>query len=190
MENDEEFLDEEERKFLKKHWRNILPLGIVIIAGLIAGILLFLWLVADAQTTGLVPAQLGEWTVGYVITFILHVVLWELILVGSWVAVLVIVLLYRWYKELPEEEKWKRHERGRRDEGEAFGFFIGLAWLLIVWIDGRWHLAFQDWTLNDWIFSWISALLWVLLIAGIPITIFFLYWVSMEMRTKPETESE
>ncbi|MFW9911649.1 MAG: hypothetical protein ACFFEU_04205, partial [Candidatus Thorarchaeota archaeon] len=144
-----------------------------------------------AQATGLLPSVLGEFTVGYFITFILHMIFWELVLVGSWVLVVVAAIYFLWYKQLPEEEQdITREKRGRREEGDAFGFIVAVFWLIIVWIDGRWNLAFESWTLNDWVYSWIAAFLWVLLIFGIPIAIYFFYWISQEMRKEGGVSSK
>lgn len=171
--------DEAWKKFLRRHWKTT-SLVIGGIAGaLTAALLVFLWVVADAQAKGLVPAGLGDWTVGYVFTFTLNVILWELVLVGSWVIPMVVVVYFQWYKKLPDEER-KEYEGGprrRRSAGEGGGmsFFVGLIWLIIVWVNGRWDLAFQAWTFDDWIYSWIAAGLWSLLIVGIPGLIFIVW---------------
>ncbi|MFX1441134.1 MAG: hypothetical protein ACFFFD_12885 [Promethearchaeota archaeon] len=182
MNENEEFLDEEQKRFLKRHWRMTIVFAVVFAAAVIAAVLVLLWFIDTAQTSGLVPSVLGEFTVGYVITFFLHMIFWELLLVGSWVLVIVAVIIVKWYMKLPEEERDGKPKRGRREEGDAFGFFIAIAWLIIIWIDGRWNLAFNSWTLNDWVFSWLAAVFWVLLIAGIPIAIFFLYWIRTEVQ--------
>lgn len=167
------------RKFVRRHWRMTL-LGVGgIAAAAVAALLVFLWVVADAQATGLVPSGLGEWTVGYVLTFILNAILWELILVASWVIPIVVVSYFLWYRRLPDEERrpYEGGPRRSRSAGESGGisFFIGLMWFVIVWIDGRWNLAFQDWAFNDWVYSWITAGLVVLLLAGVPAMIYIIW---------------
>src|SRR5688572_13614171 len=110
-----------------------------IAAAAVAALLVFLWVVADAQAMGLVPSGLGAWTVGHVLTFILDVILWELILVASWVIPIVVATYFLWYKKLPDEERreYEGGPRRRRSAGENGGisFFVGLVWLVIVWID-------------------------------------------------------
>jgi hypothetical protein len=183
MNEHEEFLDEEQKRFLRRHWKMAIVFAVLFAAALAAAILVFLWFIDTAQATDLVPSVLGEFTVGYLITFFLHMIFWELVLVVSWVLVVVAAIYFLWYKQLPEEEQdITRGERGRREEGDAFGFLVAVFWLIIVWIDNRWDLAFESWTLNDWVYSWIAALLWVLLIFGIPIAVYFFYWIGQEMR--------
>jgi hypothetical protein len=184
MSEDEAFLDAEEKRFLKKHWRMIMILIVIGAVALIVAAFVFTWFVALAQSIGLVPTTLGLWSIGHVITFILYLIFWELVLVGSWVLVIVAVVLIRWYMKLPEEERQQKPKRGRREEGDAFGFLVGITWLIVVWLDGRWDLAFNAWTFNDWIYSFLAALMWDLIIFGIPILIGFLWWMNKEIKTE------
>lgn len=191
MNESEEFLDEEQKRFLKRHWKMTIVFAVIIAAAVAAAILVFLWFIDTAQTSGLVPSMLGEFTIGYLITLILHMIFWELALVASWVIVVVAAIYFLWYKQLPEEEQdITRGERGRREEGDAFGFLVAVFWLIITWIEGRWDLAFEAWTLDVWVYSWISAFLWVLLIFGIPIAVYFFYWISQEMRGEGVSSGE
>src|SRR3990172_7118405 len=106
------------KKFVRRHWKMTLSMvgGIAVAAG--AAFLVFLWVVADAQTTGFVPSGLGEWTVGYVLTFILNVILWELILVASWVIPIVLATCFLWYRKLPDVER-REYEGGPRRSRSA-----------------------------------------------------------------------
>src|SRR3970282_3036090 len=118
------------KKVVRKHWKiTLLMIGGIAVAG-VAALLVFLWVVADAQTTGLVPSGLGEWTVGYVLTFILSAVLWELILVASWVIPIVVATYFLWYNKLPDEERteYEGGPRRSRSAGENGGifFFVGV----------------------------------------------------------------
>ena len=60
--------------------------------------------------------------------------------------------------------------------GGGISFFVWLVWLVIVWSDGRWNLAFKDWTFNQLVDSFIAAGLVVLLIVGVP-ALLYLAWV-------------
>lgn len=160
------------KKFVRRHGKMTALVVGWIVAAAAAMLLVFLWVVADAQAMGLVESELGRWTVGLFFTFLLQVILWELILVASWVIPTAVLMYLLWYKKLPAEER-KEYEGGpkrSRSAGEdsGFSFFVGLVWLAIVWLDGKWNLAFQDWTFNDWVYSWMWAGLVVLVIAGIP----------------------
>ncbi|MHA2192897.1 MAG: hypothetical protein ACXAAR_05670, partial [Candidatus Thorarchaeota archaeon] len=85
---------------------------------------------------------------------------------------------------------WKP-QGGRREGGDAFGFLIGIAWLIMIWIDGRWDQTFEVWTFTEWIYSWLTALGWVLLIFGIPAVVILVLWlVNREMKKDAESRSE
>jgi cation transport ATPase len=167
------------KKFARRHWKMTLLMAGGIAAAAVAALLVFLWVVADLQDTGLVPSGLGEWTVGFAFTLLLAVIVWELILVVSWVIPMVLAAYFLWYRKLPlEERKEYEGKPGRRrstGENSGISFFIGLVWLAIVWIDGKWNLAFEDWTFNDWVYSWLAAGLVVLVIAGIPVLIYVIW---------------
>ncbi len=173
----EEEFDVEKLRFLKKYWKMSLTFVVIIAVALIVSVLVLLWQVTIAT----VPATLGQWSVGIIISFCLNLVFWELILVGSWVAVLALVMYFQWYIKLPEEDRKGWSGRGNRESSDAIGFFIGLAWLLILWIDGRWNLTFDSWTFLDWVFSWLTAAFWVLVIGGIIVTIGLVAWLAKEM---------
>ena len=128
----EEMLDEHDKKFLRKHWRTMSVFGVIAIAAVIAAVYVLTWFVATAQSTGFVPATIGEWSIGHFFSFVLHLIFWELILVVSWVIVLVAVVFYRWWKTLSDEEKQGKPKRGKREESDAFGFFVFIAWLIVV----------------------------------------------------------
>jgi hypothetical protein len=177
-------------RFLRKYWRMALVFVAVIAAAVIGAALVLVWFVAIAQTTALVPATLGLWSIGHVILFILHLVFWEIVLVGSWVLVIVLVIIFQWYMKLPEKEREGWPKRGRREESDAFSFLVGITWLIVVWVDGRWNLAFESWTFNDWVYSFLAALAWDLLIFGVPIALGFLWWIRKEMEKEPQSTTE
>ncbi len=180
MNTEEEIFETVGRKFLRKYWKMTVVMVALMIAAIAEALLVLLWVIADMQTLGLIPATLGLWSVGHIITFILHLIFWELVLVGIWVIIVAAVLYLKWYNNLPEEDKFPKRERGRREEGDAFGFFIGITWLLIIWFTNRWDVTFNAWTINDWVFTWLSAVFIDLLIIGIPVLLYFIYWIRKE----------
>ena len=186
MNTSEELLDEVQMNFLKRHWKMTIVMAVSCAAAAIVALFVFLWVAANAQATGLVPVALGQWTVGYLITFILNVIFWELLLVVSWLIPL-FAAYYWWFNKQPDADIWKPG-RGRREGGDAFGFLIGIAWLIMIWIDGRWTQELQTWTFIEWIYSWLTALGWVLIIFGIPAVIIFILWFGYRKKMK-ETES-
>ncbi len=166
------------KRFVRRHGKMtaLMVGGVVAVAA--AVLLVFLWVVADAQATGLVPDTIGAWTVGFVFTFLIQLILWELILVASWAIPLAAAVYLVWYRKLPADER-REYEVPKRSkstgENSGISFFVMLVWLAIVWLDGRWNRAFQDWSFNDWVYSWLAACLVVLVIVGIPVLIYVVW---------------
>jgi hypothetical protein len=187
MNKSEEQLDEEKKRFLLKNWKMTLVMAACIVAAAVVALLVFLWVVAEAAL--IMPASLGDWTIGYIVTFVLHLIFWELLLVATWGIPLAAVLYWQ-FSKLPDADLWKP-TGGRRESGDAFGFLIGIAWLIMIWIDDRWNQTFQTWTFTEWIYSWLTALGWVLLIFGIPAVIILVLWlVNKEMKKEYKARTE
>jgi hypothetical protein len=187
MNTDEEQLDKEKKKFLLKHWKMTIVMAASIIGAAIIALYVFLWVVSEAILLGPYPVGLGDWTIGLIVMFVLNLIYWELLLVATWVIPLV-GGLYWWVSKLPDAEIWKP-KRGRRESGDAFGFFIAMAWLIMIWIDGRWNQTLQTWTFTEWIYSWLTALGWLLLIAGIPAIILIVLWFVFGEKMKETISS-
>lgn len=177
------------KTFLRRQWKISIVFLIGAIIALIAAILVFVWFVGDAQTTGLVPTTLDLWTMGYLITFILYLILWEFLLVGIPVIVVVAVVYFLWWKKLPE---WEREEYRRENlffgrssrrsnAGNGITFLVNIIFILKVYIDGNWNVPFADWTFDYLVYSYLLALIIVLLLFGIPAILGVTWWVRREM---------
>jgi hypothetical protein len=178
------------KKFLRKHW-NIVALFVVAAALAFTGaVYVFLWFVRDAQSTGMVPAILSQWTMGNLVTFILNAIFWELLLIGVPVA-LAAVAGWLWWRKLPSEEKKQYRFFGRRSRttsgGSGISLLFFIAFCIKVFIDGNWNVPFatSTWTLDYVVDSMISILIWSLIIVGIPVAIGIIWWIQHEMKKKP-----
>jgi len=175
------------KKFLGKHW-NIIAL--FVIAGIlvfIGAIYVFSWFVKGAQSTGLVPSTLGLWTMNHAVSFILHLIFWELILIGI-PAIIGAVAGWQWWRRLPEEEK-KEYHFGKRSRTTGGGggvsalLFIGFA--IKVYVDGNWNTAISTWKLDYVVGSMITTLIWTAVIFGIPLAVGLVWWIHHETAKKP-----
>ena len=170
-------------KFLRNHWNMLVFWIIAAIFAAIGAILVYLWFVGDAQSTNMVPMTLGQWSMGNIVTFILHLVFWELVLVGIPVAVAAIAG-WLWWKQIPDEER-KEYEffgKGSRTEqgggGVSFLFFV--VFCIKVYIDGNWDTAISSWTLEYVVDSTVTILFWGAIAFGIPALIIGLLWLIHE----------
>ena len=127
---------------------------------------------------------------GHIVTFLLHLIFWEAILIGIPV-ILAAVVGWLWWKKLPDDEKeeYKREhlfgKRSRRTEGgEGISFLIFIVFIIKIYLDGNWNVAFATWTFDYLVYSCLWALIWVLIIFGIPIVIGGTWWLHREMKKK------
>ena len=179
------------KAFLRKHWAIAALFVVVAVLAVVGAILVFLWRVADAQSTGMVPTTLGLWTMGHMVTFTLHLIFWELLLIGV-PAIIGAVAGWQWWKRLPDEEKRLYHFGDRsRTTGGGGGisvlFFI--AFCIKVFVDGNWDLPVASWSFDYVVGSMITILVWVAIIFGIPAAIGVIWWITHEMKKKPANEA-
>jgi drug/metabolite transporter superfamily protein YnfA len=178
--------------FLRKHWKILVLFVAAAVLAIIGAILVFLWFVGDAQLTGLVPTTLGLWTMGYLVTFLLHLILWEVLFIGIPVIVAIAAIYLLWWKKLPDEERseYKRkHLFGKRshgrDQGGAITLLVNIVFIIKVYLDGNWNVPFATWTFDYLVYSYLLAFIWIAIIFGIPLTIGAIWWIHREMHKKP-----
>jgi hypothetical protein len=177
------------KKFLRRHWTMV---GVLVVGAIVVStgaVLVYLWFVGHAQSTGLVPATLDLWTMGYFVTFLVHLILWELLFIGV-PLIVAAALVWLWWRRLPDEEKQEYRFFGTRSRatsggGGSISFLVFVAFCIKVFTDGNWNVAFATWTFDYLVYSWLSALIWVLIIFGIPIVLGVIWWIRHEMQKTP-----
>ena len=177
------------KKILRKHLNMVALFIVAVILALVAAIYVFLWFVGNAQSTRLVPATLGLWTMRHLITFVLYAIFWELLLIGI-PAVLAAVAGWLWWRKLPSDEKMEYHFFGKRSRatsggGGAVSLLLFISFCIKVYIDGNWNVAIGTWTIDYIVYSLLWILIWIVIIFGIPITIGIIWWIRQEMKKKP-----
>jgi len=173
------------KKFLKKHWTMFALFVVAAILAAAGAIYVFLWFVGDAQSTGMIPSTLGQWTMDNIVTFILHTIFWELVIIGIPV-IIAAVAGWLWWRRLPNDEKKEYHLFGKRSrttsEGSGISLLFFIAFCIKVFIDDNWNVAIGTWTFDYVVDSMISILIWSVIIFGIPIAIGAIWWIRHEMK--------
>ncbi|UCG45573.1 MAG: hypothetical protein JSV58_01970 [Candidatus Bathyarchaeota archaeon] len=174
--------------FMKKHWNMV---ALAVIAGALAvvgAILVYLWFVGDAQSTGLVPTTLNFWTMGHIVTFLLHLIFWELLFIGVPV-VLAAIAGWLWWRRLPEADKacmrMGTRSKATSEGGGGISLLVTIAFCFKIFLDGNWDVPISTWTFDYLVYSCLTALLWVSIIFGIPIGLGIIWWIHHEMTKKP-----
>jgi len=175
-------------KFLRKHWNMLVVFAVAAVLVAVGAVYVFLWFVADAQSTGLVPATLRFWTMAHILTFLLHLIFWEALLVGIPVAIAA-VAGWLWWRTLPAEEKKQYRFSGTRSRstggGGALLILFWIAFCIKIYLDGNWNVAIATWTLDYLVYSLIWTIIWILIIFGIPIAIGLIWWINHEIKKNP-----
>ncbi len=150
----------------------------------VGSVYVFLWFVANAQSSGLVPSSLGLWTFRNLVDFVLHGIFWELLFIG--VAIVIGAAVgWSWWRRLPVEERWdyrfgRRSKRTKGGGGTSLFFFI--AFCIKVYSDGNWNVPIATFSLNYVVGSVIFTLALTAAIIGIPALIAGAWWIRREMR--------
>jgi hypothetical protein len=180
------------KKFLRDHWRMLIVFVMGAILAVIGAIYVFLWFVGEAQVIGLVPGILGSWAMGHIIPFLLHLIFWEALYIGIPVIIAAAVTYFLWWKKLPANERREYrqgHLFGKRsrktDGGSAISFLIFIVFCIKVYLDGNWGVAIATWKLDYLVYSYLWAIIWIVIIFGIPIALGGIWWIHHEMKKEP-----
>ncbi len=176
--------ESDSKKFLTKHWKIIVIFALAAILAFVGAVYVFVWFAGNAQSTGLVPSTLGLWTMGNLVSFILHAIFWELVLIGIPV-VIGAILGWQWWKRIPDEEKREYHfGKSSRSStaGGAISPLLFIAFAIKVYVDGNWNVAISSWKLDYVVGSMITILIWIVTIFVIPAIIGIIWWIRHEMK--------
>jgi hypothetical protein len=188
MELKEEQEEEIWKQFLREHWKMVIVAAGIIVAAAIAAVYVFLGVMDATIASTPILATLGKWTVGYIVTFLLNLILWEFLIIGIPLIAAALGAYFLWWKQVPAEERSlykseeKKSSKNSNKGGGLVSFGITVVWLIIVYMNNMWNVAFESWTVSYLITSSLWACGLVLLIAGIPILIGGVWWLRRELK--------
>ena len=180
------------KKFLRKQWKMVVLFIVGAILASVGATLVYLWVVGEVQLAGLVPATLGLWSMGHLVTFLLRLVFWEVLIIGVPAILAAVAIIFLWWKKIPDRER-REYRRGhlfgtrsRTTSGkDVLSPLVFIAFCIKVFLDGNWNVAFGTWTFDYVVYSFLWALIWVLIIFGIPMVLGGTWWIRHEMKKKP-----
>ena len=175
--------------FLRRHWKISFLFVIGAILAVIGAIFVFLWVVNEGQIIDLVPPTLDMWTMGHFISFLLHLLFWEAIFIGIPVAIAVVLIIFLWWKRLPDEERQEykqQHlfdtESKKSDKSGGISFLIFIAFIIKIYLDGKWNVPIATWTFDYLMYSFLWAFIWIVIIIGIPLSVGLIWWIHHQIK--------
>ena len=180
--NDEQFWKEE----IKNHWKIFILCTVIIIILTIIAVNVLIWQIQTSAIGNYGTATFDQWSLEWVVIFIIVLVLWELLFVGVPAGLIFGLGGYFWWKRLPSEERIKLKEQRSKHKkargGCGFGFFMFIAYCIYVAIDGNFSTPFGNKPYSYWVYSYLLTIGWLLIIIGIPMAIIGLiylrYWLE------------
>jgi MFS family permease len=179
---------------LRKHKNALI---IMIIAGIclfIGAILVGIWVL---EANPFVDPRIGtfnDWTLNYVVGFIILIILWELLFIGVPAALFFGVGGYLWWNGLPEEEKKEFKEREKKKKsrkaekwgggGGGFSFFMFIAYCIYIAVDGNYNTIFGLKSYTYWLYSYMLTFMWIFIVLGVPVAIILLIVYLTKWRKK------
>lgn len=201
MSENEELSDEAFWKGkLRKYKKELLVMIVAGICLFIGALLVLIWFIDSSPLGGYGTWYFNDWTLNYVVGFIILITLWELLFVGVPASLFFGVGGYLWWRRLPEEEKQEFKDREKKSKkqkaekyggGGGFGFFMFIAYCIYIAVDGNYNTRFGPSTYGSgtepytyWLSSYFLTFMWIFIFFGIPVAIILLVVYLTKWRKK------
>ena len=194
MENSEKLKEEEYwKKKIKEHWKPFVVVIIALICAFIGAIIVLIWFIETSDIGAQGTALVGDWSLDWIVGFIILLILWELLFVGIPIVVFFIVGFYIWWNRLSDEDKAefkardKKKHRARNTGGEGGGgLLMFIAYCIYIGLQGNYYAPFSSQPYSYWVYAMFYTLMWLAIIIGIPICIILIIVYFAVWRKKSE----
>jgi len=193
MENSKDLSEKQFWKdVIKKHESAFIVLIVAAICAFVGAILVGFWFIEMSPLGGQGTWTFNDWTLNYVVGFMILIILSELLFVGIPTGLFFGLGGYLWWRKLPEEEKQEFKDREKKETyrkkeyggGGGFSFFMFIAYCIYIAVDGNYNTPFGNREYSYWIYSWFRTLMWIFIIFGIPVAIILLILYFTKWRKK------
>ncbi len=173
------------KKLLRKNRKAFSAFIVAMILAFIGFILVMVWYIETSPLGGQGSWTFDQWTLNYVIGFLIQSILWELLFVGIPLIAFLGIFGYLWWTNLSDETKEefksldadKKLKKGKKSQNKkyqgsgGFSFFIFIVVCILVAIDGNWNTRFGLLEYSYFLYAYLFAMMWIGIIIGIPMVI-------------------
>lgn len=158
---------------IRDHWIAFTFAILLAIGAAASAITVLLWFIDKGSVID-ASATIGDWSIAIGIKFVIFLILWELLLVGLPLFAVGGISFWIWWSRLGADEKkeLKSYDKSHKSKGgkRASGgtFFINLAYILYIAIQGNFTTPFGDLQWTYWVYSYLWTIVWLAIIIGIP----------------------
>ena len=190
MEEDENMSNKQFwKEEIKNRWKVLILFVVVIVFLSITGVYVLIWQIQTSPIGNYGKATIDQWSLDWVVRFIIILILWELLFVGVPAALIFGLGGYLWWKRLPSDERTnikEYHSKNKKArDASGLGLFIFIAYCIYIAIDGNYYTPFGNRPYSYWLYSYLLTMGWLLIIVGIPMAVagllYLRYWLK-----KPE----
>ena len=182
------------KEFAKKNWKLIAVAFVACVILFIVALLVLIAYINASPIGGMGTWTLNDWTLNYIVGFMIQIILWELLFVGLPAGIFFGVGGYLWWSRLSEEDKQeykareKKNKHRKRNAGGSGGgsFFMFIAYCIYIATQGKYDTPFGNESYSYWVFAGFYTFMWLLIIFGIPIAVILLIVYLTYWRKKSE----
>jgi len=177
-----------------KEFKWIFIIVVVAVICIIIGIFLVLiWFINTSTIGGHGTWHIGDWTLNYVVGFMILLCLWELLWVGVPTALFFGVGGYLWWRRLPDEikqdfktreKKGKPHKKEKYGGSGGGGVFILIAYCIYHAVMGTYNAPFGWYSYTYWLYSFFYLIAWMVIVLGGPVIIILIIVYFVKWRKK------
>ena len=194
MSNEEKSKETYWKEFAKKNWKLIAVAFAACVILFIVALVVIIAYINASPIGGMGTWTLNDWTLNYIVGFMIQIILWELLFVGLPAGILFGVGGYLWWSRLSEEDKQehkareKKNKHRKRNAGGSGGgsFFMFIAYCIYIATQGKYDTPFGNESYSYWVFAGFYTFMWLLIIFGIPIAVILLIVYLTYWRKKSE----
>jgi hypothetical protein len=180
-----------------KHWLAALIFILAFVGAVIGFFYVLLTFITNSEVGGYGTWNIGQFSVGTAILWILLLILWEFLLIFlPFIGFCCILVAIYWFVILSDEdkeeikardrkEKDKKKQRRQGESGGASALFT-IAFLIVVFVQGQWLTPFGSLPYTYWIMAWLTGFIWVCIVFGIPLAIIIIIYLVYRSKRKTD----